>query len=68
MVRIYVDSDDGFIYFRHWLLLKGKQFFEDIEKDIQSFVSGKYNFNSGDFSMCLMKHTQKIMIMKMNQK
>lgn len=41
-------SDDGFIYFRCWLLLKGKEFFEDIEKDIQSFVSGKYNFNIGD--------------------
>jgi predicted DNA-binding WGR domain protein len=41
-------SDDGFIYFRCWLLLKGKEFFEDITKDIQSFVSGKYSFNIGD--------------------
>lgn len=41
-------SDDGFIYFRCWLLLKGKAFFEDIKKDIQVFVSGKYSFNIGD--------------------
>lgn len=41
-------SDDGFIYFRCWLLLKGKEFFEDIKKDIQVFVSGKYSFNIGD--------------------
>ena len=41
-------SDDGFIYFRCWLLLKGKEFFEDIKSDIQSFVSGKYSFNIGD--------------------
>lgn len=41
-------SDDGFIYFRCWLLLKGKDFFEDIKADIQSFVSGKYSFNIGD--------------------
>ena len=41
-------SDDGFIYFRCWLLLKGKEFYEDITKDIESFVSGKYHFNIGD--------------------
>lgn len=41
-------SDDGFIYFRCWLLLKGRELFEDIEKDIQSFVNGKYSFNIGD--------------------
>lgn len=41
-------SDDGFLYFRCWLLLKGKEFFEDIKVDIQSFVSGKYSFNIGD--------------------
>lgn len=41
-------SDDGFIYFRCWLLLKGKEFNEDIKKDIQAFVSGKYSFNIGD--------------------
>lgn len=41
-------SDDGFIYFRCWLLLKGRAFFEDIQKDIQAFVSGKYSFNIGD--------------------
>ena len=31
-------SDDGFLYFRCWLLLKGKEFYEDITKDIESFV------------------------------
>lgn len=41
-------SDDGFIYFRCWLLLKGKEFYEDVKKDIQAFVSGKYSFNIGD--------------------
>ena len=41
-------SDDGFIYFRCWLLLKGKEFYDDITKDIESFVSGKYNFDIGD--------------------
>ena len=41
-------SDDGFIYFRCWLLLKGKEFYDDITKDIESFVSGKYHFNIGD--------------------
>ncbi|MEJ5102668.1 DUF4240 domain-containing protein [Chryseobacterium sp. MYb328] len=41
-------SDDGFIYFRCWLLLKGKEFFQDIKQDIQAFVSGKYSFNIGD--------------------
>lgn len=41
-------SDDGFIYFRCWLLLKGREFFEDIKQDIQAFVSGKYSFNIGD--------------------
>ena len=38
-------SDDGFIYFRCWLLLKGKEFYDDITKDIESFVSGKYHFD-----------------------
>ena len=41
-------SDDGFIYFRCWLLLKGKEFYDDITKDIETFVSGKYNFDIGD--------------------
>ncbi len=41
-------SDDGFLYFRCWLLLKGKEFFEDIKADIQSFVSGKYSFDVAD--------------------
>jgi hypothetical protein len=41
-------SDDGFIYFRCWLLLKGKDFFDDIKADIQSFVNGKYSFDIGE--------------------
>lgn len=41
-------STDGFIYFRCWLLLKGKDFFDDITKDINAFNSGKYSFNIGD--------------------
>ena len=42
-------SDDGFIYFRCWLILKGKTFFDDIRSDIQSFINGKYSF---DISNC----------------
>ena len=38
-------SNDGFIYFRCWLLLKGKDFFEDMLKDIQTFSNEKYMFN-----------------------
>ena len=41
-------STDGFIYFRCWLILKGKAFFDDIQSDIQSFVSGKYSFDIGN--------------------
>lgn len=41
-------STDGFIYFRCWLILKGKEFFYDILKDINVFVSGKYCFDIGD--------------------
>ncbi|MDR3237936.1 MAG: WGR domain-containing protein [Spirochaetia bacterium] len=41
-------SDDGFIYFRCWLLLKGKEFFDEITKDINIFINGKYSFNIGD--------------------
>lgn len=41
-------SDDGFIYFRCWILLKGKAFFEDITKDINEFISGKYSFDIAD--------------------
>jgi len=41
-------SEDGFIYFRCWLLLKGKEFFDDITTNINSFISGKYSFNIGD--------------------
>lgn len=41
-------SDDGFIYFRCWLILKGKAFFDEIRQDIQNFVNGKYSFNIGD--------------------
>lgn len=41
-------SDDSFIYFRCWLLLKGKDFVEEITKDIQSFVNGEYSFDISD--------------------
>ncbi|MGL5275514.1 DUF4240 domain-containing protein [Myroides sp.] len=41
-------STDGFIYFRCWLILKGKEFYYDILKDINVFVSGKYEFDIGD--------------------
>jgi predicted DNA-binding WGR domain protein len=41
-------SEDGFIYFRCWLLLQGKEFFDDITKDINSLISGKYGFNIAD--------------------
>lgn len=41
-------STDGFIYFRCWLILKGQEFFYDILKDINVFVSGKYAFDIGD--------------------
>ncbi|MFD2717155.1 DUF4240 domain-containing protein [Hymenobacter monticola] len=41
-------SDDGFIYFRCWLLLKGYEFFTEISQDINALVNGKYSFNIGD--------------------
>ncbi|MDJ1499788.1 DUF4240 domain-containing protein [Xanthocytophaga agilis] len=41
-------STDGFIYFRCWLILKGKQFFEEITEDINAFINGKYSFDIGD--------------------
>lgn len=41
-------SDDGFLYFRCWILLKGKEFFNDISKDINEFISGKYSFDIAD--------------------
>lgn len=41
-------SDDGFIYFRCWLLLKGQGFFTEISQDINALVNGKYSFNIGD--------------------
>jgi hypothetical protein len=41
-------SADGFIYFRCWLILKGRAFFDDITSDINTFVSGKYSFNIAD--------------------
>jgi len=41
-------STDGFIYFRCWLLLKGKEFFDEITTDINAFINGKYSFNIGD--------------------
>ncbi|MDM1065485.1 DUF4240 domain-containing protein [Myroides odoratimimus] len=41
-------SDDAFIYFRCWLLLKGKDFVEEISSDIQNFVNGEYSFDIGE--------------------
>ena len=41
-------SDDGFIYFRCWLLLKGQEFFIEISRDINALVNGKYSSNIGD--------------------
>jgi|SRR6476661_1234388 len=41
-------SDDGFIYFRCWLLLQGQEFFTEISQDINALVNGKYSFNIGD--------------------
>jgi hypothetical protein len=41
-------STDGFIYFRCWLLLKGKEFFDEITTDINAFINGKYSFDIGD--------------------
>ncbi|MGI9526774.1 MAG: DUF4240 domain-containing protein [Weeksellaceae bacterium] len=41
-------SEDGFLYFRCWLLLKGKALYDDLLADIQSFVSGDYSFDIGD--------------------
>lgn len=41
-------SEDGFIYFRCWILLQGKAFFDDIRKDLNAFISGKYGFDIAD--------------------
>ncbi len=41
-------SGDGFIYFRCWLILQGKEFFDDIGEDINTLISGKYSCNIGD--------------------
>lgn len=41
-------SEDGFIYFRCWLLLQGKELFDDITKDINSIINEKYGFNIDD--------------------
>ena len=41
-------SDDGFLYFRCWLILKGKAFVDDIAADINTFISGKYSFDIAD--------------------
>jgi hypothetical protein len=38
-------STDGFIYFRCWLVLKGRAFVQDMLEDISNFVSGRYSFN-----------------------
>ena len=44
-------SDDGFIYFRCWLLLKGKEFYEDIIRDTVYEKWPEINYDYGDFAM-----------------
>ncbi|QNK64326.1 DUF4240 domain-containing protein [Pedobacter sp. PAMC26386] len=41
-------SDDGFIYFRCWLLLKGKEFFEGLKTDINTVLTTDIDFTIGD--------------------
>lgn len=41
-------SGDGFIYFRCWLLLKGKEFFEGLKADLNTFLSPDIDFSIGD--------------------
>ncbi len=41
-------STDGFIYFRCWLILKGRAFIDEMMENIENFVNGKYSFNIGD--------------------
>lgn len=41
-------STDGFIYFRCWLILRGKEFFYEIIEDINAFINGKYEFDISD--------------------
>lgn len=41
-------SDDAFIYFRCWLLLRGQDFFNDVKENIENFISGDYSFNIAD--------------------
>jgi len=38
-------SNDGFIYFRCWVLLKGREFFDEVLKDINAVLSEKYTFD-----------------------
>ena len=38
-------SADGYLYFRCWLILKGKAFCDDIRHDLNRFNSGKYSFD-----------------------
>ncbi len=41
-------STDGFVYFRCWLILKGKEFYYEITEDINAIVNGKYSFDIGN--------------------
>lgn len=41
-------SGDGFIYFRCWLLLKGKEFVEGLKTDINTFLTTDVDFYIGD--------------------
>jgi predicted DNA-binding WGR domain protein len=42
-------SDDGFIYFRCWLLLKGEDVFNKITKDINAYINEKNNAILDDY-------------------
>ncbi|MCL2424249.1 MAG: DUF1963 domain-containing protein [Micrococcales bacterium] len=39
-------SNDGFLFFRCWLLLKGRELFDDVTADINAFASDKYTFDT----------------------
>jgi len=41
-------SDDGFVYFRCWILLKGRIFFDEVQFDIQQASTSKIDFYIDD--------------------
>jgi predicted DNA-binding WGR domain protein len=42
-------SDDGFIYFRCWLLLQGEEFFYKVSKDINAYIHDKNDSILSDY-------------------